>query len=64
MEFKNPVVENKSLMEEIGEYVKSDVYMYAPMAVAPPPPVKGTWLYGSIFICYLLFMLTSCDITF
>ncbi|XP_054790495.1 uncharacterized protein LOC129295921 [Prosopis cineraria] len=45
VEFKKPVIENKPFLEELGDYVRSDVFMYAPIA-GPPPSLQESLLYS------------------
>ncbi|KAJ1433550.1 hypothetical protein SESBI_06088 [Sesbania bispinosa] len=38
VELKNPIKESQLLQEQVGDYLKSDVYMYEPLLDPPPSP--------------------------
>ncbi|KAI9126121.1 hypothetical protein K1719_003539 [Acacia pycnantha] len=40
VEFKKPIMKNKPFLGHLGDYMKSDDYMYAAMA-GPPPSLQG-----------------------
>lgn len=43
VELKKPKIEKKPFLEQVGDYMKSDVYMYSPIA-GPPYSAQGTFL--------------------
>ncbi|XP_028775436.1 uncharacterized protein LOC114732307 [Neltuma alba] len=43
VEFKKPIIENKPFLEQLGEYMKSDDYMYAPVA-GPPHSLQAPFI--------------------